>query len=356
MLGQPLLDAHQIGMGETGNETWARNVVSALEADGGPEVNYAVTADGHGLLPVPAERIYQVAGSSARRLLWDLPKQVRRSQASVLVAQYTLPPLSRVPGVVVVHDVSFVLPQARAWIPPATLARYKLTIGTSIRHARAIVVPTRYTRDQLLTNFSVDAERVLVAPLALDAGLPQVSTASTTNRSPVVLCVGTVLPRKNLPLVARAVALLRDQGTEVRLRLVGPVRSTGEPDLATMRSCLGSALEVVGPVSPAQLAQEYNDAAVFAYPSLHEGFGLPLLEAMASGLPVVSSNATCLPEVAGDAAQLVDPSDVSGWAEALARALADPSPWIVRGRIRSSEFSWRNTATVLREAMGVAIS
>ena len=122
-----------------------------------------------------------------------------------------------------------------------------------------------------------------------------------------------------------------------------------------MRNVLGASLEVVGAVTSGGLAQEYAGADVLAYPSLHEGFGLPLLEGMAAGLPVVCSSATCLPEVAGNAAQLVDPADVEGWATALASALKEPGSWSARGRARVAEFSWATTASVVREAMDFAV-
>jgi glycosyltransferase involved in cell wall biosynthesis len=118
-----------------------------------------------------------------------------------------------------------------------------------------------------------------------------------------------------------------------------------------MTDLLGDALEVVGAVSPMQLVEEYKSAHVLAYPSLHEGFGLPLLEGMAAGMPVVSSDATCLPEVAGDAAALVPPSDVEGWANALAEALAEPDRRSAAARARLDAFSWERTGAVVREAL-----
>ena len=349
MPGAPLVDVHHLGLGETGNETWSRNIVRVLEADGGPPVCYAATSAARG--SVPGDRLKIVGGSSARRLLVELPKHVRQLRSSAILSQYTLP-IVRVPGIVVVHDVSFVLPESKAWIPPRTLARLRLTIGVSVRRARFVIVPTEYTREQLLAHYPVEPDRVLLAPLALD---PSLATAlqepSRLAPVPRVLCVGTVLPRKNLPVVAEAVARLRKGGKDVRLRLVGPVRAPGEADLRRMTELLGDALEVTGAVTPAQLVEEYKSAHVLAYPSLHEGFGLPLLEGMAAGIPVVCSDATCLPEVAGDAAALVPPSDVEGWASALAQALAEPGRRADAARARLDAFSWESTGAIVREAL-----
>jgi glycosyltransferase involved in cell wall biosynthesis len=349
MSDAPLVDVHHIGLGETGNETWSRNIVRVLESDGGNPVDYAATSAARG--GVPGERLNVVSTGSARRLALELPAHVRRLRSNAVLTQYTLP-IVRVPGVLVVHDVSFVLSESKAWIPKHTLARLRLSIGASIRRARFVIVPTEYTRTQLLGHYPVDPDRVLLAPLALD---PALAAALRGGRSPSetprVLCVGTLLPRKNLPVVARAVVRLRQRGTDMRLRLVGPVREPGEADLRTMMSLLGDALEVVGSVTQAQLAEEYASAAVLAYPSLHEGFGLPLLEGMAAGLPVVSSNATCLPEVAGGAALLVSPFDVDGWAMAIERALALPDELREAARDRLRHFSWEQAGRVVRDAL-----
>jgi len=344
-----LVDVHHLGLGETGNETWSRNVVRVLEHDGGPAVDYAATV--HASPYLPADRLHVVGGSSARRLALELPALVRRLNSSAVLTQYTLP-IVRVPGVVAVHDVSFVLPEARSWIPPRTLVRLRATIGISVRRARAVLVPTEYTRAQLLDHYKVPDDRVMLAPLALDPDLARgLAGPGGGARTATVLCVGTVLPRKNLPTVAAAVARLRAEGSEVRLRLVGPVRAPGAADLALMQAMLGDGLELVGSVSQAQLVSEYQSASVLAYPSLHEGFGLPLLEAMAAGVPVVSSNATCLPEVAGDAALLVDPRDVTGWVEALRTALDAGDTLVRAGRERVKAFSWQRTGQVVRQAL-----
>lgn len=348
---------HHIGLAETGNETWARNVLRVLEADGRTPLDFAVSPPGARQVDIDPSRRHEVSGSSARRLLVDLPRLLRRLGSPAVLTQYTLP-ATRTPGVVVIHDVSFVQPAARDWIPAPTLLRYRVTIGTSARRARVVVAPTEYTRGELIEHYRLPPERVVIAPLALDPELSSLFAGEPGLRVPGrVLCVGTLLPRKNLPVVARAVRSLRDTGEDVRLRLVGPVRPAGDADLTTMRALLGDALEVVGPVSLARLAAEYGAADVFALPSLHEGFGLPLVEAMAAGLPVVSSNATCLPEVAGEAALLVDPLDDRAWTAALGAVLGDRSraERLGRdGRARAASFSWDRTGDVIRVALELA--
>lgn len=354
-----LIDVHQIGMGETGNETWARNVMRVLEIDGRRAVHYAASPAG---LPevesvAATSRVHMVSASSSRRLALDLPALLRTLRPAAVLAQYTLP-LSRTPGVVVVHDLSFERSEARAWIPRRTLLRYRLTIGTSVRQARAVLVPTEYTREEVVRHYRLPSERVLVAPLALDPGLKLLFGIQPEPRAhTTVLAVGTVLPRKNLTVVARAVRALRAEGLDVRFRLVGPIREAGRRDVAVMSSLLGSALEVVGPVPVERLAAEYGAADAFAFPSLFEGFGLPLLEAMGAGVPVISSNATCLPEVVGQAALLVDPRSDDAWTSALRSVLSDPalaSSLSERGRERAAAFTWDRTGAVVRQALELA--
>ena len=355
--GRPLLDVHHLGAGQTGNETWARCVARALEDDGGRPFDLAVTRAGRPHLPptVSDDRIAPVSSSGARRLALDLPVTVRRRRSSALVVQYTLP-LVRVPSVVVVHDLSFERPEAEEWLGRATVLQYRARVRGSVRRASRVLVPTQWTKQDLLQTYAVPEERVLVAPLAVD---PALQSALQAPPEPdgrlVVLAVGTVLPRKNLAVAASAVRQLRDAGSDVCLRLVGPTPDAGGATLADLHRRLPVGLEVVGAVTPRELAAEYRSASVLVCPSRFEGFGLTLLEAMAAGLPVVSSHATCLPEVAGDAALLVDPDDVSAWAGAIGQVLGDDQVrerLISLGRLRCSRYSWAETARVLRTALG----
>lgn len=352
-----LLDAHHLGLGATGNETWSRCVLAALEEDGGDPWDYAVPEAGRQLLPqIDPRRVHTVSSSSARRLLVDVPRLVRKFAPTAVVAQYTLPAV-RVPGVVVVHDLSFESPQARQWLSWKSVLRYRATVRWSVRRAGAVVVPSQWTRDDLLRHYDVDGDRVLVAPCAVDpdlvAALERPASAIGTQR--VVLAVGTVLPRKNLEVVARAVARMRASGDAVTLRLVGPVPQAGVATLGSLRTLLPEGLEVWGAVTAERVAEAYTSSSVMAFPSWYEGFGIPVLEAMVAGLPVVASNATCLPEVVGDAGLLVDPRDEAGWKQALADAMGSRAADLAEaGPRRARTFSWTTTASVVRRAVETA--
>ena len=359
-----LIDAHHLGHGQTGNETWARGVTTEL-AERPSQAHVAVTAAGRCWLDPSwtADRVHEVSPSSSRRLAYDLPRLTRRLRPEALLVQYTLPPFAsrRVPGVVVIHDVSFEHPEAAQWIPPRTLARYRATIRSSARRARVVLVPTEWTRADVMDTYGLAADRVMVAGNAVDADLARALAETPEGRPGTgsVLAVGTVLPRKNLAVLARAVAALRATHPQARLRVVGPVPAAGHEVVRELRRALGDALDLVGPVPVEQLAREYRSADVLAFPSRHEGFGIPLIEAMAAGLPVVSSTSTCLPEVGGDAAVFADPDDVEAWTGSLAAVLDDAA---LRGRLvpaglsRAESFSWTKTADVVEAALALAAS
>jgi glycosyltransferase involved in cell wall biosynthesis len=250
--------------------------------------------------------------------------------------------------VVTVHDLAFerfpgLFPRNWRWL-------YRAGLRAAVKRADAILVPSKSTADDLCSRTSVDPSRVHVTPLA-----PALTTsdddpadvlAQLDITQPYVLSVGTIEPRKNLTRLVRA---YRQVAPDVPHALV----LAGAPgwhaeELETELARIGpGAIVRTGRVGEEQLDALYRGADAFVYPSLYEGFGLPVVEAMARGVPTITSNTSSLPEVAGDAALLVDPTDVSEIAEALARVLTDRAladDLRARGRARAATFSWAATA------------
>jgi len=225
------------------------------------------------------------------------------------------------------------------------------------RRADRVVCPSEATRRDLAAA-RFDEDRLTVVPLGVEpsAVAPERPAALRAARGldgPFVLWVGTLEPRKNLPVLAQAMQRVPD----VPLVVVGPTGWRTNP--AAIFGPLGDQVHLVGPVDEADKQAWYAAADVFCYPSLLEGFGLPVVEAMAGGTPVVTAAGTATEEVAAGAALVVDPTDPAAIAEALTSVLADPgvsARLVEAGHRRAAELTWpaaaRATADIYREVLG----
>jgi glycosyltransferase involved in cell wall biosynthesis len=250
--------------------------------------------------------------------------------------------------VVTVHDLAF--ERFPALFPPEWRWLYRAGLRAAARRADAILVPSESTADDVIRGSSVDPTRVHVTPLAPSFAAtgedPDVALERLGVRKPFVLSVGTLEPRKNLIRLVRA---YRQVAPDVphALVLAGPTGwHATELEAELSRPGPGTIVRA-GRVDGGQLTALYRSADAFAYVSLYEGFGLPVVEAMSAGAPVVASNTSSIPEVAGDAALLVDPEDVGAIADALARVLSDPEladDLRRRGREHAAGYTWDRTA------------
>ena len=256
--------------------------------------------------------------------------------------------------VVTVHDLAFLVhPEAFPW---QWRLMYQAALRRAARAADAILTPSRSTADDLERLARADPARIRVTPLAAtlpetSADVDEVLTRLGVPR-PYVLFVGTLEPRKNLPRLVRAYGRLAGELPHA-LVLAGPMGWHGaELEDEVGRTPPGRVV-TTGGLGPGDLDALYRGANVFAYPSLYEGFGLPLVEAMARGLPIVTSRVSSMPEVAGDAALLVDPRSEREIHEALARVLTDAelaARLAAASAERARSFSWRTTADLTLEA------
>jgi len=283
--------------------------------------------------------------------LWQLraAAAARGHDLLLTTTSYALCGLSPVPCAAFVHDL---IPFDPALGAPAAAGLERLTLPVAARRARRLICNSEATRALLVGRYPATAGRAVVTPLAAapifhGAGAgPAVANRYGIER-PYVLSASTLEPRKNLPRLIEAFAGLPAELRDAHeLVLVGAGGWGSEPlDAALARH--DSLVRAVGHVSDADLASLYAHAAVVAYPSLAEGFGLPVLEAMAAGAPVLTSDRSSLPEVGGDAALYADPLDVASIRAGLQRLLRDPAlraELSVRGRRRAAEFTWERTA------------
>lgn len=304
------------------------------------------------------------------RIAWEqtvLPVELLREGADLLHALGFVSPLAwRGKTVVTVYDLSFLR------FPEVYNRANRMYLGTftppSLRRADRVITISEDARRDVVELCGVAPERVTPILLAADERFhpaPPAEVEAFRRRQGLperfVLYQGTLQPRKNVEALVRAYALLRSQGSDDHiLVLAGPRGWQYEPIFELTRQLgLEGSVTFPGFVPDDDLPLWYSSATVFAFPSRYEGFGLPLLEAMACGAPVVSSNASSLPEVVGDAGLLVDPSDVEGLCSALRRVLEDEplrQALSAAGQARARTFSWRRTASetvqVYREVLG----
>jgi glycosyltransferase involved in cell wall biosynthesis len=288
---------------------------------------------------VTVERLRGFAAGKAGTLWLDLawyphvlPHRARG--ADVLhCPTYRGPVRSRVPLVVTVHDLAvFRHPEA---FPPWTRTYSRVVVPRVVRAARIVAAVSEFTAGELEAVLRVPRERIRVVPNAADATFTDVGPREEGD---YVLAVGTLEPRKNL---ARTIAAAQRLGVELR---VAGARGWGGVEAR------GDGVRWEGEVGDEQLARLYRGALCVVYPSLYEGFGIPVLEAMACGAPVVTSRGGATDEVAGGAAVLVDPHDVSSIAAGIEEAIARRDELRAAGLRRASAYSWDASARLLVQA------
>lgn len=300
-----------------------------------------------------------------------IPAALVRAKVDLFHApHYVVPPLTRCPYVVTIHDcIHLRFPQ---YLPNRAAHVYAQTVmKISARRARRVLTVSEASKQDILHFLGVPASKVEVIYNALDERLATPPTADDIARvrerflltSPFILYTGNIKPHKNVDRLIEAYSLLRQRGVEhVKLLIIGDEISK-YPNLRRLvhKFQLHQHVRFHGFVPDATLAALYRLAAVFVFPSLCEGFGLPPLEAMAAGVPVITSNLSSLPEVVGDAAILIDPTDAGAIAEAMARVLGDPAlsaELVRRGHERVKAFSWERsvarTHQVYAELVGAA--
>lgn len=234
------------------------------------------------------------------------------------------------------HDL-FVL--TSEYSTPDFRARFAAQARRAAEWSDAIIAVSRFTADQIENLLNIPAARIRVVPHGVHLPAP-----STTPRENVLLFVGAIQKRKN---VARLVKAFEKLPSDWRLILAGSAQGFGaEQELQAVDSSPRRAsIHVLGYVTAPQLENLYNRASVFAFPSLDEGFGMPILEAMAHGVPVITANTSAMPEVAGNAALLIDPRDTESLAFALNRLASDPplrADLVRRGLQRAAHFTWQS--------------
>ncbi len=331
-----LVDADVLGRERTGDETYVANLLRELPAVAGG-LRFAAVTRHPELVPEGVTPLELPARSQEWRMAWSLPKLLRRVRPALAHFQHAVPLFCPCPAVVTIHDLSFERDPSMLGLKDRLV--FRTAVPRAARRAARLIAVSERTRGDLVELYGLPEGRVAVAHHGVDP-------AFTPGGAPdsYVLFVGTIQERKN-PLAAAVAA--REAG--FKLVVAGPSR---DRPLAAELERHGADLR--GYLDKPALAELYRRAACLVLPSRYEGFGLPVLEAMACGTPVVAAPEPALREVAGDAALYAEPDDL---ADAIRRAVAERERLARAGLERVKAFSWRETArrtvAVYREALGV---
>jgi glycosyltransferase involved in cell wall biosynthesis len=355
---------HDFGIG-----TYIRNLLRQLaRIDRQTEFVLLCRPEDAPALGLLGENLRPVAETSANYSVIEqirIPLALKREGVTLFHApHYVLPPLVPCRSVVTIHDcIHLMFPQ---YLPSRLALGYaRASIFAAARRATRVLTVSESSKRDILRFVDIKPEKIDVIYNAYDHRFSVEPREEDVGRvreryqlhDEFVLYAGNVKPHKNLERLIEAFHLVRRRGLDhLKLVLIGDqISRYAALRRAVHRHQLHQYVRFLGYMPEATLAVMYRLAGVFVFPSLYEGFGLPPLEAMASGTPVVTSNVSSLPEVAGDAAVLVDPYDPDAIANGIYRVLTDDQlrrDLRVRGAARARQFSWEQSVRRVREIYG----
>jgi glycosyltransferase involved in cell wall biosynthesis len=306
-------------------------------------------------------QVRRVAANPCRRVGWDLARLLRTDAPDLIHVQYTAPLLTKVPTVVTVHDVSFL--EYPEYFTRARWLQLKLTVSRSVKAAARIVTVSEFSRDAIVRAYGLEAAKVRVVHNAANPDFRVVGRERAQHLvkehvhfdAPFIFSVGDLQPRKNQIGLIAAFAQLLIEHPRLPHHLVLSGQDTwfaGKVRDAAQASGFASRIHFTGFVPDHELLQLYNACECFVFPSFYEGFGLPILEAMACARAVACSNTSAMPEVAAGAALMFDPRQTGEIKRALTDILMDSQ---LRARLerlgtqRAAFFNWEKSARATLE-------
>jgi glycosyltransferase involved in cell wall biosynthesis len=351
------IDAHAIGRHLTGNEVYVRSLLREFaQIDRHSEFLAYISEPGAEKWVPQRFHVRRVASNPYTRLGWDLARLTRADRPDLVHVQYTAPLMGRVPIVVTVHDVSFL--EHPEYFTLIRRSQLRYTVAQTVRHAARIITVSEFSRDAILRAYDIPPNKVSVIPNAANPHFRSIgrekAQQAVRNRlkfsAPFVFSVGDLQPRKNQIGLIKAFAELLSAHSHLTHHLVLTGKETWfTPKVrdAARHSGFAERIHFTGFVEDAELLELYNACDCFVFPSFYEGFGLPILEAMACGKAVACSNTSAMPEVADGAGLLFNPRNTGDITRAIADILRDPA---LRGRMerlglqRAAQFTWQKSA------------
>ncbi len=345
------IDVHTLGTQSGGNETYFRQLVRGLiqdKSDHRYDLFYSYPSVLKEFDWDARFTFSKIPANPLQRICISLPRLLQKTKPEAFHCQYVMPPFVQIPTVVTIHDLAH--EHYPEFFHPLEAARMKKMVRWTANRADHILTVSEFSAADISRRFGVPRQKITVA---YQAAAPDFKPRDREQcqehiarrygiHSPFLLYVGRIQARKNLPRLVEAYARLRKQGMDAILVMVGKKDWQSERVLEKIKD-LGLESQVIFPgfVPFADLPLFYNAAEVFVFPSVFEGFGLPVIESMASGLPTITSYGSSLEEVAGNGSLLVDCNDTGSITEAIGKLLGDPElrrDLALRGLKRSAEF------------------
>ncbi len=341
------IDARLIGGDMTGDSTYWNGLLHGF-SQVPDDVRFLLISNKDRPEGIPDDpRFHWLTVNSRRTRWWSLfrfPLKARRLGANVIHTQYNVSPLAGTHSVTTVHDVSFMI--GPDWFQPRDRVILQRFVPPSMRRSSRVITVSETSKNEIVQFFPDVKDHLRVTPLAPGVGIQPMDRDEAQRivreeleiDGPFLLTVGTRWPRKNVNLAIEAASALP---SNIPHKLVVTGKAGWGEEQTSDR------LISTGYVTDAQLSALYSAADLYLAPSLHEGFGLPLMEAFSCGCPVICGNGGALPETAGNAAKVMNGYDPGAWTQAITDLLHDSGKLLVMrqlGLSRVKQFSWRNTA------------
>jgi glycosyltransferase involved in cell wall biosynthesis len=351
------IDAHAIGRHLTGNEVYVRSLLEGFASLDKKSEFIAYTSVRGAEEYVPSRiRTRRVSENPFVRLGLDLARHVRADAPDLLHVQYTAPLFCPAPVVVSIHDVSYL--EHPEFFTTSRRVQLRISVERTVRRAAKILTLSEFSRQGIARSYGLDPDRIAVVPAACSEIFKPVSRPKAKSfvegrfgiTQPFVLNVGDLQPRKNPLGLIRAFEELIGNCPELPHHLVLVGKDTWyapKVHQAAENSPFGNRIHFTGYVDDAELLQLYNACEIFVFPSFYEGFGIPILEAMACGRAVACANTSAMPEVAGTAAVLFDPHSTEAMMTSMRDLLRNAELRARKERLgqqNAARFSWKGTA------------
>lgn len=326
-----LIDAHNVGVRTAGNEVYFENLVMGL-SENNDNLDLSVLIKNDEWVPEKINKVYLRSESVMLQRGIEIPYQVKKGNFDLLHVPFAIPPVNFSKTLVTIHDILF--EDFKEFFSKNTLKRLKLMTPITAKKCTHITTVSNYSKESIIERYGIKEHKITMIPNSLSLSFENALSTVTSDtvrktkielniREDYILFVGTVQPRKNIARIIESFKLSNIY-KDIQLVIAGGKGWLYEEIYSLVKELeIENRVIFTGAISDIQLANLYKGSKLLVYPTIAEGFGIPLLEAMAAGIPIITSNTTALPEVAGKAAVYVDPYNTSEISDAIKTLIID---------------------------------